>query len=188
LEDTLERLCLVDARRCVFFADCSMDEALEFLGAIGLERDYEMYQQAGGDLGERMWNAQRALPGARSAVFLGADTPSLPLSVVREALAQLRRTPVVLGPVPDGGYYLLGTTEPRPELLRGIEWGSERVLEQTTDRMPEADYLLLPKWYDVDTFSDLKHLYRDLRRSDRGGEGFPERTFSFLESLGSRLT
>jgi hypothetical protein len=38
---------------------------------------------------------------------------------------------VVLGPAEDGGYYLIGMNQPRPELFAGINWGGTEVLEAT---------------------------------------------------------
>ena len=48
-----------------------------------------------------------------------------------EAFAQLQRTPLVLGPACDGGYWLIGLRHCWPQLFAGIDWGGDRVLEQT---------------------------------------------------------
>jgi glycosyltransferase A (GT-A) superfamily protein (DUF2064 family) len=37
----------------------------------------------------------------------------------------------VLGPARDGGYYLIGLGARRPELFRGITWGTANVLAET---------------------------------------------------------
>ena len=64
---------------------------------------------------------------------------------------------VVLGPATDGGYHLVGLTEPQPALFQGPAWSSSTVL---TDTLRLARQLglrvhLLPPWPDIDTYDDL---------------------------------
>ena len=126
-----------------------------------------------------MWNAYREISRVSSmAVFLGTDTPTLPLQHIREGLKKLKQCQVILGPVEDGGYYLLALSEARRELFQDIDWGTSAVLAQTRSKLQPQEYLLLPPWYDVDTDQDLKRLKGDLG-SDF--EGFPHRTCHFFE-------
>ena len=127
-----------------------------------------------------MWNALgKAGQETDRVIFLGTDTPTLPLSYIAEAQARLSHYPVVLGPVEDGGYYLLALSEPREDLFREIDWGTSSVLEQTTAKLGSEDYTLLPPWYDVDTAADLPRLQQDL---ERNFDGFPERTHRVLQT------
>jgi glycosyltransferase A (GT-A) superfamily protein (DUF2064 family) len=64
---------------------------------------------------------------------------------------------VVLGPAPDGGYYLLGLRQPQPELFQNKAWSTDSVL---ADTLADAHRLglrvaLLPELRDVDTAADL---------------------------------
>lgn len=122
--------------------------------------------QGGGDLGARM--ARVPAP----CLILGADSPHLPVSFLRDALAAIPNHDVVLGPADDGGYFLLGLRAPQPALFEGIAWSTEAVLAQT---LAKADALGLsvqqtPPWYDLDTPDDLHRLVRDLGAVPPGAE------------------
>ncbi len=78
--------------------------------------------QASGDLGERMEHYFSAAfaRGASRVVLIGSDSPTLPAAFVYDAWRQLADTPVVLGPARDGGYYLVGLSQPLPALFADI--------------------------------------------------------------------
>ena len=113
------------------------------------------------DLGERMARAcARGFAAGYSPVLLrGSDTPDLPAAVVSEAREVLAagHFQVALGPATDGGYYLVGLTEPQPALFQGPAWSSNTVLESTlkTARERGLTVHLLPAWTDIDTSADL---------------------------------
>ncbi|MBX3413218.1 MAG: TIGR04283 family arsenosugar biosynthesis glycosyltransferase [Pirellulales bacterium] len=98
---------------------------------FGAGRRYRI--QAGADLGARMAQASAAAfaEGATRIVIVGTDCPELSAERVAEAFRALDTQEVALGPAVDGGYYLIGLARPRPALFAGIDWGTERVLEQT---------------------------------------------------------
>ena len=180
LLDTLDRTACLDLTRYLFLSDCSQGERNLFAQEHGLPKAIQIRHQEGQDLGERMWNAYEIVSrSADRVVFLGIDSPSLPLWHIQEALEKLSRFPVVVGPVEDGGYCLLALSEPRKELFESMSWGTDAVLEETLDKLTGDEYFLLPCWYDVDTLADLRRLKKDLSRDL---EGFPGRTHEFLES------
>ena len=181
LLDTLDRIAPLEVTRHLFLADCSDQEIRKFARAHRLPESLHLHIQEGKDLGDRMWNAYRevALSWDR-IVFLGSDSPSLPLSRIEEALVQLEHFPVVAGPVEDGGYYLLALAEPRKELFYDIQWGTSVVLEQTLSKLGAGECFLLDPWYDIDTASDLQRLEKDLS-GER--EGLPLRTFDLLRQI-----
>jgi len=57
-------------------------------------------------------------------ILIGSDIPLLSPEILEEARAAIMDHPVVLGPGRDGGYYLIGLKQPRPELFAGIAWGN----------------------------------------------------------------
>lgn len=180
LLDTLDRTACLSVTRSLFFADCSRHEMFRFARKHNLPPTIQIHSQEGKDLGERMWNAYEKVSGTSDqVVFLGGDTPSLPVSHIEEALERLSQFPVVAGPVEDGGYYLLALSEPRRELFENIHWGTASVLQETLAKLAPDEVFLLPLWYDVDTVSDLRRLRQDLSRQF---EGFPVRTQAFLQS------
>ncbi len=157
---------------------CSREEADRFLSEEPNAAGFKVDLQGEGDLGSRMCAvADTALRESGGIVFLGSDSPTVPLPYLRRALDEVARgTPVVLGPSCDGGYFLIGLSRPRPELFHDIDWGSDLVLSQTVGRISSEDVLLLPYWYDIDQWEDLALLRLDISRS-------PASTFPGLRSL-----
>jgi rSAM/selenodomain-associated transferase 1 len=149
----------------------------------------ELAPQSGGDLGSRMSNGFRDLfaRGCESAIIIGADLPTLPLSHLTAAFSILDRKPAVLGPSLDGGYYLFGLRERQPQLFEGIAWSTNRVLGQTVDRINRLGLAVecLEPWYDVDTVEDLGFLTSHLRLLMACGQsGLPRHTVDLLRRLG----
>jgi glycosyltransferase A (GT-A) superfamily protein (DUF2064 family) len=64
---------------------------------------------------------------------------------------------VVLGPCPDGGYYLVGLRSPQPQLFDDINWSGPTVLAETLSRARRVGLSvhLMPPWPDLDTFEDV---------------------------------
>lgn len=144
-----------------------------------LPAEFELIPQRGEALGERMALAFEDLfsLGFDSVCLIGSDSPTLPQQVFAQA-AQILAEPqdqVVLGPSEDGGYYLLGLKKLHRPLLENIEWSTGRVLEQTLAKARESNLKirLLPTWYDVDDWTTLRRLCRELFASKREHEAFP---------------
>lgn len=121
--------------------------------------------QGAGSLGVRLQRQMlRALAeGAQRVVLIGSDLPTLEaadLEAAFEALGEGRPgTPsLVLGPAGDGGYWLIGLTHARAELLAGIPWGSAQVLTHTLAAAAALgiEPHLLPLRKDLDRADDLR--------------------------------
>jgi hypothetical protein len=129
-----------------------------------LGKAYSLLPQTGIDLGERMELAfQLAFDeGAEEAVLIGTDIPALTASVVTDAFGAFKRYDAVIGPANDGGYYLIGFRKKSftPSLFRTMTWSTDRVFEETLDRLRKAarTVLTLPEYVDVDTRDDLRVL------------------------------
>jgi glycosyltransferase A (GT-A) superfamily protein (DUF2064 family) len=105
--------------------------------------------------------------GAPRTLAVSADNPTLPPRLLRDALDALRRADAVLGPNPDGGYYLVGLRRlpgrSASRALRrafGVRLGGDSALEATRRGLREAGLrvALLDPWPDVDTLDDLRSL------------------------------
>lgn len=142
-----------------------------------LAGDAILATQTGHDLGARMFHGliEAFAGGAGAAVVIGSDLPSLPASRIHDAFAALEAgTDCVFGPAEDGGYYLVGSTWRRNhsvdrarrlrDLFSGIDWGTDRVLEQSlaAARGAGLEPSVLAPWFDVDSPADLARLVADL--------------------------
>lgn len=167
LRCSLGRFSQLGCRRLVAYSPPEKRAAFESVLPTG----WGLVEQSSGDLGARMsrFFEQRCLAGDRRVVVVGSDSPSLSIERISAAFELLEDVPVVLGPSEDGGYYLVGLNQPIPELFEGIEWGGERVLEQSLAvlRRVGASAELLPGWYDLDVEADLQRLRAELA-SDPG--------------------
>ena len=126
--------------------------------------------QRDGDLGARIDGAFDAAfrAGATRAVALGMDTPHVTPERLSRAFAELERADSVFGPATDGGYYLIGLRERRPELFRDVEWSTPRVLAQSLEcaRAAGIEVALLDELFDVDDEGALERLERLIAAND----------------------
>jgi rSAM/selenodomain-associated transferase 1 len=115
--------------------------------------------QPEGDLGQRMLAAMSG-----PTLVIGSDCPAMTADHLRAAANALDDgAEVVLIPAEDGGYVLIGTRAPQPQLFAGIAWGTETVLADTRSRISAAELTcveLVALW-DVDTEADLARLERE---------------------------
>jgi len=104
--------------------------------------------------------------GYAGACLINADSPTLPTSVLIEAIMSLGvpGDRAVLGPATDGGYYLIGLKDPHRHLFHDIAWSTERVYRQTCERAASIglEVVTLPAWYDVDDAVSLSWLCQEL--------------------------
>ena len=120
------------------------------------------------DFGDCLHNAihQILLRGHAMAIVLNSDGPSLPTSLLAEAVEVLAQPGerAVLGPSQDGGYYLLGLKKNRRRIFEDIDWSTERVAQQTLARAAEIGLPthVLATWYDVDDTTTLTRLRSEL--------------------------
>lgn len=134
-----------------------------------LSRRYRvpLRRQDGSTLGQRLHRGlSQALGGAEAAVAVGTDLPDLAGEDVCRALEALEQgREAVFQPAADGGYGLVGLSRPRPELFRGIPWGTGEVMTATRQRCREhgLDWAELPVAWDLDRPEDLERLPVRLR-------------------------
>lgn len=126
------------------------------------------HEQTGADLGQKMMFAFRDAwqRGAKRAILIGTDCPSLDSGLITDALATLQNSLLVLGPATDGGYYLIGTTNGLPAdtlsgLFRNIAWGTSNVFQETVARAGKAGLTpsILTELHDIDHPGDLAYFH-----------------------------
>ena len=104
----------------------------------------------------------------------------------------LGRSDVVLGPALDGGYYLIGLTQPAEKLFTGVPWSTDQVLAVTQQNAKTLGLSvgLTTAWRDVDTIADLQALIAECREDNKKPKQdrtFSMRTAGTLQLLATRL-
>lgn len=117
--------------------------------------------QVPGDLGARMYGAFQAAfaAGATKVIIVGSDCPELNGALLEQALEVLEHHDFVIGPTPDGGYYLLGMNHLHQEVFQDIEWSTDAVYATTAaiiKRLGCTKFDLVPL-SDIDNETDWLH-------------------------------
>ena len=135
-----------------------------------LAPDFGLIPQVGATLGERLDSVLSSCTnrGFSQVAAMNSDSPSLPAAYLTMAFSHLddAGVDVTLGPCEDGGYYLIGWKRPYPRLVRDVQMSTTHVLADTLTIAGKENLrvALLPKWYDVDEFSDLIRVKNDLKK------------------------
>ena len=197
LADLTDRFHGTADRRIIGYSPAN-DAAVRYFHDLSGGR-YELWAQPNASLGDRMdaffvnWlstdesrlqsetslRPETNLRSENKVVLIGSDSPTLPTALVDEAFAALDTVDAVIGPAPDGGYYLIGLRRGAPGLSDGVAWGGSHVLQQTVRNITAHNFSLhlLPPWYDVDTLDDLHGLQGHLATMRAAGEtDLPPRT------------
>lgn len=152
LEKTRQAALGVHAERWLYYTDATEQ------GDGWPETDFLKKVQHSGDLGERMHHAfwEAFETGTRKALIIGSDCPGLNPEILGQAFDALDHSDFVLGPTPDGGYYLLGMNQLEASVFQDIAWSTETVCRDTLEKIHtlEKTVTLLPVLSDVDTEED----------------------------------
>lgn len=145
------------------FAPAGSEQELSALLPGGLR----LLAQSEGDLGARLIATTRSLfaAGHRGTVLVNADGPSLPHSILRDAIAAVgREDAVAISPAFDGGYTAIGLSQPHDEIFTDIPWSTDVVYERTRAQALRIGLpvIELPRWYDVDDAEALHMLEAEL--------------------------
>ncbi len=108
---------------------CAPDPGHPTFRDLAARHALALKRQPDGDLGARMLAAMAESDGP--TLLIGTDCPVLTPAHLRAAAEALRDADVVLIAAEDGGYVLIGTRAPEPELFAGIAWGTASVMQET---------------------------------------------------------
>jgi len=131
-------------------------------GRLDLAPDVEQLSQSGSDFGSRLKDTIRRVSETTDGPLLvvGADSPGLTASHLRLALERLTADPqrVVLGPCPDGGFYLMAIDRAVDHQLDAVRWCDRRTLRTLVASLEAAgrSVSLLPLLGDLDHRGDLE--------------------------------
>ena len=119
--------------------------------------------QSGRDWGERQINLMRWGHdlGFRKTLLIASDSPHLGVDTIEAAFDALERADVVIGPVFDGGYYLIGVRGPH-DVLTGVPMSTCDAATGIRERARGLglSVAMLPATFDIDVAADLDHLRR----------------------------
>lgn len=115
------------------------------------------WAQGQGDLGARMGRVLRHAPPG-PVVIIGADIPDIQPRDIEAAFRALGDHDVVVGPAPDGGFWLVGMARRRrvpATLFDSVRWSTGDALADTLTSLPGMRVAWLRTLNDVDEVSDL---------------------------------
>ncbi len=156
-----------DTRGCAVYTPLGSEVELREL----LPASFPLVLQSEGDFGVRLLAGIRDLLalGYAGAILVNSDSPTLPRSILRDAInAVLSGDNVVLSPAMDGGYTLIGLSRVHERLFTEIPWSTEAVYALTLERAAEVGLPVVnvQPWYDVDDETSLKILEREFDEID----------------------
>lgn len=129
--------------------------------------DWNFATQRGRNLGARLEVAfRRLLQSPTKAVIIGTDSPLLSPRLLRLAHSELRTCDAVLGPCPDGGFYLVGLAREAPGLFRDVRLGSRFAFGDAQRALLSRGYScsILPVVSDIDRPRDLQEIAKQMTR------------------------
>jgi len=169
----------------IAYTPCSARKHFADICPVG----FGLLAQHGRNLGEKMGHIfqEKLSEGYAAVAVMGSDSPDLPNRLVQESFDLLLGRPadLVLGPCPDGGYYLIAAKKPYPELFAGVPWSTGKVLAMTLEKAAQLGLKteLLPPWKDLDTYQDLVAYRQNYLHRTHDGNGSGKITCSFLLNL-----
>lgn len=148
LRDTLDAVLGTRAGRHAVVLD---GERPEWIGP-----ELHVVAQRGDGLDERLAAAFTDLGGP--SVIIGMDTPQVTARLLDEVVDALCRPDVdaVLGPANDGGYWVIGLSEPNPDALRGVPMSVEHTCEHQASQLEQLGLRIAwtQQLTDLDTFDE----------------------------------
>ncbi len=138
-----------------------------------------LYVQRGSNLGENLFfSFEDLLDDYDKVVIIGCDAPTVGPDLATKAFNALDSYDVVLGPVSDGGYYLIGMKQPR-NIFEGLPFGTDKLIQRQVELLKTKGltFVMLEELDDIDTIDELKKVKSCLKR-----ERAPK-TYDFMQKI-----
>ena len=173
LLDTLDAVDATPVRARVLALTGDLDQASggdEIRSRLG---DVYVVEQRGDDFSARLANAiadAAAVAGARPVLLIASDTPQVTADLLTECAQALVETDVVFGLARDGGWWLLGVTEPSmAECLHTIPTSRSDTGPATLEALRDKGLAvtLVAELSDVDTIDDVELVRADCAPDSR---------------------
>lgn len=150
-----------------WLSKCTQDVQvwLNQLSSDPIFKDNDIHLQQGSHLGEKMHHAlsselRRQPRRYRKVILIGSDCLELTPELLQRVEDNLDQAALVFIPAMDGGYVLIGARDSiDPIIFDSIDWGSNRVMRQTVDRIMQRGLsaILMNPLRDIDRWQDLQH-------------------------------
>ncbi len=133
----------------------------------------EVVEQRGDDLSARLANAiadAAAVAGARPVLLIASDTPQVTGGLLTECAQALLETDVVFGLARDGGWWVLGVTDPgMADCLNAIPTSRSDTGPATLEALRDKGLAvtLVSELSDVDTADDVENVRADCAPDSR---------------------
>lgn len=155
---------LNQARLCEVVVMCAPDISHVCFTECRALYSVSLHLQQGENIGEKMLSGiVRALKKKSKVIVIGTDAPSLDIKIIDNALIKLNgNANVVMTPAEDGGYVLIGVDNSYPALFNDITWGTEKVMQQTRDRIRQSGLICYEteSCWDIDRLKDYQRYLR----------------------------
>ncbi|BBZ26606.1 hypothetical protein MMAD_09010 [Mycolicibacterium madagascariense] len=135
--------------------------------------DFVVIPQRGDDFGDRLAHAHAdasAAAGGLPVLQIGMDTPQVSAGLLADCARELVASGAVLGMATDGGWWVLGITQPdSAECLRAVPMSTAETGAATRAALRDAgvDVTLVAELTDVDTIDDVGEVRRECQLDSR---------------------
>lgn len=117
--------------------------------------EWKVCVQKKGTLGERMTTSikDEFAAGAEKVILVGSDIPDISSVHIQQGFDILEDQDIVFGPTPDGGFYLIGTTNPSLNIFEDVAWSTPSALSTSIKNATakKLSFSLIDELYDIDT-------------------------------------
>jgi uncharacterized protein len=128
-------------------------------------RDWVVHPQLGATFGERRAHAHMRVAGAGATVQVGMDTPQASARDLHDVAVAWEEGNAVLGPAPDGGWWVLALQDPAAAAcLAGVPMSRADTHGRTRDALVAAGQTVVPArtLRDIDTAGDADAVWGEL--------------------------
>lgn len=162
----LNRFSGTSEKRVVAYSPATDESRIRFkelAHRIDPEPIWEFVPQVESDLGTRMsrFFEQQFDAGRQRIVVIGSDAPRLNRELIEDSFEALKTSDVVFGPSNDGGYYLVGLRVMAKQIFQGIDWSTEKVLNQSLAKC-EANGLSVTQLRPLTDIDDEEDLVNEM--------------------------
>jgi rSAM/selenodomain-associated transferase 1 len=173
LLDTLDAVDATPVQNTVVALTGDLDKASSRRQIRSRLNDLQVIEQRGDDFSARLANAMvdaAAVAGARPVLLIASDTPQVTAALLSECAQSLLQTDVVFGMARDGGWWVLGVTDPSmADCLHTIPTSRSDTGPATLEALRDKGLAvaLVAELSDVDTVDDVELVRADCAADSR---------------------